>query len=98
MVIHYKNKKIREICIDSKVATKKYGNGMAHKIQQRMQEIDSADSVEMMIQFKIGRCHPLHNDREGQYAVDLIHPHRLVFEEENNIINVVRILEIVDYH
>ena len=71
---------------------------MAQKIQQRIQEIESADSVDFMIQYKIGRCHPLNNDRDGQFAVDLVHPNRLVFEKEDEAINVVRILEVVDYH
>ena len=53
---------------------------MADKIHQRIDEIGAADTVEMMIQFHIGRCHPLTQNRKGQYAVDLVHPYRLVFE------------------
>ena len=45
-----------------------------------------------------GRCHPLTNNRKGQYAVDLVHPYRLVFEKHGNEIQVVHIMEIVDYH
>ena len=71
---------------------------MAEKIHQRIDEISAADTVEMMIQFHIGRCHPLSWDRKGQYAVDLVHPYRLVFEKEKNEIQIVNILEIVDYH
>lgn len=52
----------------------------------------------MMIQFGIGRCHPLTQNRKGQYAVDLAHPYRLVFEKMENQIQIVNILEIVDYH
>ena len=47
----------------------------------RIDEISVADTVEMMIKFHIGRCHSLSNNRNGQYAVDLIHPYRLVFEK-----------------
>ena len=52
----------------------------------------------MMVQFKIGRCHLLKGDRKNQYAVDLIHPYRLVFEKKGNEIQIAFILEIVDYH
>lgn len=48
---------------------------MANKIDQRIGEITASDTVEFMIQFRIGRCHPLHNNRKGQYAVDLVHPY-----------------------
>lgn len=56
------------------------------------------DTVEEMIQFKIGRCHLLIGDRKGQYAVDLVQPYRLVFEKVGNEIQIANILEIVDYH
>ena len=98
MEIVYNNNSIRKVCTDASVAVKKYGRPMAEKIQQRISEIKSADSVEMMIQYKIGQCHPLHQNREGQFAVDLVHPQRLVFEKKNNEIRIVNILEIIDYH
>ena len=71
---------------------------MAEKIQQRIDEISAADTVEMMIQFHLGRCHPLLQDRKGQYAFDLVHPYRLVFEKRGSEIQIANILEIVDYH
>ncbi len=71
---------------------------MANKIQQRIDEIRASDTVEMMIQYRIGRCHPLMNNRKGQFAMDLVHPYRLVFEKHGDRIQIVKILEIVDYH
>ena len=96
--ITYKNKKIEKICTDAKAAEKAYGRAMAEKIHQRIDEISAADTVEMMIRFHIGRCHPLTQNRKGQYAVDLVHPYRLVFEKNGNEIQIANILEIVDYH
>ncbi|RGF77091.1 type II toxin-antitoxin system RelE/ParE family toxin [Ruminococcus sp. AF31-8BH] len=98
MEITYKNNKIRKICTDIKVAEKTYGAQMAEKIDMRIGEISAADTVEMMIQFRIGRCHPLTQNRKGQYAMDLVHPYRLVFEKNGNEIQIANILEIVDYH
>ena len=98
MDIIYKNKKIEKVCIDAKTAEKTYGRKMAYKIHQRIDEISAADSVEMMIKYRIGRCHALSHDRKGQYAVDLVHPYRMVFEKNGEMIRVVTILEIVDYH
>lgn len=71
---------------------------MADKIHQRIDELHAADTVEMMIQWHIGRCHPLTQNRKGQYAMDLIHPFRLVFEKKGEEIQIANILEIVDYH
>ena len=98
MEITYKNNKIRKVCTDTRFAEKTYGTQMAEKIDMRLGEIKAADTVEMMIRFRIGRCHPLTQNRKGQYAVDLVHPYRLVFEKYGDKIQIANILEIVDYH
>lgn len=98
MDITYKNRKIEKICTDAKTAERTYGKEMSEKIHQRIDEITAADTVEMMIQFHIGRCHSLTQNRKGQYAVDLVHPYRLVFEKNGNEIQIANVLEIVDYH
>ncbi len=98
MDIAYKSKKLEKICTNARTAERTYGRQMAEKIQQRIDEISAADTVEMMIQFHLGRCHPLLQDRKGQYAVDLVHPYRLVFEKRGSEIQIANILEIVDYH
>ena len=98
MDITYKNNKIKKVCTDAKTAERTYGREMADKIHQRIDEIDASDTVEMLIQYHIGRCHSLTQNRKGQYAMDLVHPYRLVFEKKGNEIQVANILEIVDYH
>ncbi|MCD8069380.1 MAG: type II toxin-antitoxin system RelE/ParE family toxin [Lachnospiraceae bacterium] len=98
MEITYKPQKLEKICTNAKTAEKVYGTVMAEKIHQRVDEIYAAENVEMMIQFHIGRCHLLKQDRKGQYAVDLVHPYRLVFEKHGGEIQIANILEIVDYH
>lgn len=96
--ITYKNKSIKKVCTDAKTAERTYGQEMAEKIHQRIDEISAADTVEMMVQFRIGRCHPLKQNRKGQYAMDLVHPYRLVFEKNGDEIQIANILEVVDYH
>ena len=96
--ISYKNKKIEKICTDAKVSDRIYGCKMSEKIQMRIDEISSVDTVEEMIQYHIGRCHALTQNRKGQYAVDLVQPYRLVFEKQGNEIQIAHIMEIVDYH
>lgn len=64
----------------------------------RIDQISAALSVEMMIQFRIGRCHQLKGNRKNQFAVDLVHPYRLVFEKKGTEIQIANIIEIIDYH
>lgn len=98
MDITYKTNTIKKICTDAKTAERTYGREMAEKIHQRIDEITAASTVEMMIKYRIGRCHPLTQNRKGQYAVDLVHPFRLVFEKIGDEIQIANIMEIVDYH
>lgn len=98
MQIEYKNRGLGKVCTDAHEAEKKHGKKMAEKIHQRIDEISAADSVETLIQFRIGRCHALTGDLKNQYAMDLVHPYRLVFEKNGMEIQIVRIMEITDYH
>lgn len=98
MEITYKNKKIEKVCTDAKTSDRTYGIRMSEKIQMRIGEIEAADTIEEMIEYRIGRCHPLSSNRKGQYAVDLVHPYRLVFEKHGNEIQIAHIMEIADYH
>lgn len=98
MDITYKSKKLKKICTDARAAERLYGREMAEKLQMRIDEITAADTVEMMVRFRIGRCHPLIHNRKGQYSVDLVHPYRLVFQKNGDEVQIVHIIEIVDYH
>lgn len=98
MEVIYSNRSIEKVCTNASVAVKKHGREIADKIHQRIDEINAAETVEEMIQFRIGRCHQLRQNRKNQYAMDLVHPYRLVFEKKGNEIQVANIIEIVDYH
>ena len=98
MEITYKNNRIKKVCTDAKASDRAYGKEMSEKIHMRIGEIEAVDTVEDMIKYHIGRCHPLVNNRKGQYAVDLVHPYRLVFEKQGDVVQVAYIMEIVDYH
>ncbi len=98
MRIEYKSKQLQRICEDVGAAVQKYGVRMAELIHQRIDQLNATDSVEMLLQYRIGRCHRLTGDRAGQYSMDLVHPYRLVFEQKDSITITVKILEVVDYH
>lgn len=98
MQVTYRNRQLEKACTQRNVAQKKYGEEMAEKLQMRIAEIEAVDSIETMVQCRIGRCHMLQGNRQGQYAVDLVHPYRLVFEQVDGEEETVKVVEIVDYH
>lgn len=81
MKIHFKDKKIREICEKKAVAEKKLGADCARKLRVRLDDLDAAIRV---TDLTAGRPHPLKGDRAGQFAVDLAGGRRLVFAPDHD--------------
>ncbi|WP_395549190.1 MULTISPECIES: type II toxin-antitoxin system RelE/ParE family toxin [unclassified Lacrimispora] len=96
--ISYRTNKLEKVCSNFGAAKKEYGEEMACKIDQRIGELKSTDSIETLIRYSIGRCHSLKGNRVGQYAMDLVHPLRLVFEHNGYEFELVNIVAIEDYH
>ena len=71
---------------------------MAGRIFQRIQELLAGFTVEELVKYSVGRCHALQGERHGEYAMDLIHPYRLIFRKKEEILEVVVIVSIEDYH
>lgn len=90
--------RLQQICEDAGTAIKAYGEEMARRIHMRIDQIGSADSVEQLVRYRIGRCHPLTGNRKGQYAMDLVHPYRLVLAGIDDSSVKIRIEEVTDYH
>ena len=94
----YKTRTLQRVCTDAQEARRKYGARMAKTIFMRVTELGLAKSVEELLHFHVGRCHALKGDRQGQFAMDLVHPYRLVFERLGDVVQIARIVEIADYH
>jgi proteic killer suppression protein len=79
--LHFKNKKIRELCEKRSVAEKKLGADCARKLRTRLDDLNAATSVTDLV---AGNPHPLKGDRHGQFAVELTGGWRLVFVPRND--------------
>ena len=110
MDIIFANKKLEKMGSSFVNAQKKLGNDRAAKFHQRLGEMLDVESF-YDLQYLPGKYHSLKGSRKGQWACDLDHPYRLIFEpaikpvpcneHETPIlteIKIVEILEIVDYH
>lgn len=111
MVILFDDNKLAKICNSSKELNRKYGSISGNKILQRLSELNACDSLADMKHIPGARCHELHENRKGQFAVDLKHPRRLIFKPSNPencrkadgglnwaLIEEITIIEIADYH
>lgn len=103
MKIRYRTKKLEKVCTNANKAQEKWGKKQSEKIFQRLQELSIVDTVDELITYRFGRCHALTGDRKGQYAMDLIHPYRLIFSITDDTVQIAdvetaMIEDITDYH
>ena len=111
MDIVFKDKKTKKVFSSDKLLKKEYGIQNAKAIRRRMTVLQSANNLELVPKIKPERCHPLSGNKDGQFAVDVKHPFRLVFEIEQEPIPLksdkgvdlskvtsIKILKIEDYH
>ena len=111
MDIAFRTRKL-EKTFNSQVALQRaYGARMARVIMIRLAVLRAARSLALVPTSRPERAHRLRGDRDDQYAVDLVHPYRLVFElghaplprtEDGGIdaeqVTAIVIVEVTDYH
>ena len=105
MKIYFRSKSIQKVCEDSKNAVTKYGAARAKALQKRLADLRAVDHVG---ELTAGKPHPLINDRQGQFVVNLDRSSRLVFRSRMlseslapvnwTEVTEIEIMEIVDYH
>lgn len=84
---------------------------MSKTIQSRLAVLEAADTLAEAADRPALRLHQLIGGRSGQFAVDLVHPHRLVFRPNHDpvplkddggidttLVTSITIVEVVDYH
>ncbi len=110
MEIYFSSLKLKKIANDPRKCQKEMGAHRAERFYKRLQTLMAADNFEDLRKSS-GRFHELKGDRKGQWACDLDHPYRLIFEPYEkpipindtggfawNKVKIVEIIKIVDYH
>lgn len=111
MDILFRSRKLERAFNSCRELTKAYGRRLARAIMVRLAVLRSAPSLAEVPTFPPERRHELSGNRKGEFAVDLVHPHRLVFVPANDPVpfrrdggidtsrvTAITIIEVVDYH
>lgn len=110
MEVLFTDRRLRDRLSTRTHLVKKYGDVVAKRVTQRLQELRSAETLADMRNLP-GKCHELTGDRTGELAVNLDAQHRLIFRPAENpapqkpdggldwdAVTDVVVTEIVDYH
>lgn len=109
--IVFKGERLREDVLDPKKRRRRWGPDTAKALARRLDELRAAENLEVLRSLPQAKCHELKGDRQGELAVRLTGPWRLVFEPANepppvkadggldwSKVTSVRVTEVVDYH
>ncbi len=109
--INFKSRKLAKVFNSEKELKKEYGEQMWSSIKKRMAVLRAAPTLEDVSHKPPERRHELEGRRKGTFAVDLKHPHRLVFKPDHNPlpckedggidlrkVTAIIILGVEDYH
>jgi proteic killer suppression protein len=109
--IAFRNRRLEKQFNSAETLRKAYGDRMAKTIMNRLAVLKAARSLALVPTTPPDRRHQLKGDRDEQFAVDLVHPSRLVFvpnhepiprKDDKGIdteqVTAITILEVVDYH
>jgi plasmid maintenance system killer protein len=111
MQIRFISAKLQKAVSVEKTLNKTFGQQMAKRIKTGLALLQSVDNLARVPTLGSIRCHQLSSNRDEQFAIDLVHPKRLVFQadhepiprlEDGGIdkakITQIVIVEILDYH
>jgi proteic killer suppression protein len=110
MKIDFRTSKLAGILSSEKELKRNYGAPQAKKIKLRMKTLEAAATLNEVPKIQPDRCHQLTGDRNEQFAVDLVHPNRLIFKPQGAIprkpdggidltkVTEITIVEVENYH
>ena len=111
MEIRFRTRRLERVFAAEREIRRVYGDEMARVIRRRITLLLLANSLTEVSPLPPARRHSLAGRRRGQYAIDLAHPYRLIFEPNHNPVPLladggvdtdrvtsITIIEVVDYH
>ena len=84
MKLSFRTKKLAKACSSAKKMNAEWGPQMAKKLQQRLAELQAADTLADISRVPPPRCHELTNNLAGTLSVDLVQPYRLLFVPDHD--------------
>jgi proteic killer suppression protein len=107
--IFFKTAKLLKVCNSAALLQAAYGQENARRIQHRLFVLQAMPTLAEVPKLPPERCHALKGDLRGYYAVDALHPFRIVFTPvtplrgrasaaQLRLVTAITIHDIVDYH
>ena len=83
MNIEFSTNTLKKICSTEGAMRKKWDEKMAKKLMTRLQDLEAAETLEVMRPLP-GHCHELRGNHKGKLSMYLVGPERLIFEPDHD--------------
>ena len=111
MDVRFRTRRLQRVFNSHAELVRIYGDRLTHTIEIRMAVLIAAANLGQVPVTRPIRLHGLSGHRRGQFAIDLVHPDRLVLRPDHNplpskadggidrnAVTAIEIVEIVDDH
>ncbi|SHG23134.1 proteic killer suppression protein [Marinomonas polaris DSM 16579] len=98
MEVEFKNKKLQKCYEIHSKGVREFGDVVASKYILRINTIMAASNIDELNRMPVIRCHPLHGNREGQYAINLTGQMRLIFTLDGDKLQIAKIEEVSKHY
>src|SRR4051812_16955036 len=111
MELIFKSRSLQKTCESERKSVRTWGAERSAVVRRRLAELIAAENLAVISTLPPSRLHPLKGERDGEFAVDVRHPFRLVFEPwhtelpvlpsgglDRTRVTTIRILAVEDYH
>jgi proteic killer suppression protein len=98
MQVEFRTKTLKKQYEKESQAIRVYGQMIGRRYIQRINIIKSAADIEQLQTLPVIRCHPLKENRKGDWAIKLADRARLIFTLHGEKLEIVRIEEVDKQH
>lgn len=96
--MRFRTRRLEECYRESAKAARAFGPDIGRRYIGRINLIKAASDLDTLKNLPGLRCHPLHGDREGQWAATLSGRSRLIFTFSDSAMTIVRIEEVSKHY
>lgn len=98
MEVRFRTKRLEACYRESARAIRDFGPEVGRRYIGRINLIKATPDLDALLSLPGLRCHPLHGDRQGQWAATLIDRARLIFTFSDDAMTIVRIEEVSKHY
>lgn len=111
MQLYFVSTQLRKLCSSEKELVRRFGDRRGRVIARRLTELVALPALSLAYEVPHLRLHQLKAERDGQYAITVVDPYRLIVRPAENPVprrddggidpervESLVVVEIVDYH